>query len=55
MLGFDKNWVVNVIKATGNYAEIFDRNIGPSTPIGLERGLNSLWTQGGLLYTPPFR
>jgi general L-amino acid transport system substrate-binding protein len=55
MLGLDKNWVVNVIKAAGNSSEIFDRNIGPSTPIGLERGLNSLWTQGGLLYTPPFR
>lgn len=43
------------IKAVGNYGEIFDRFIGPNTPIGLERGLNALWTQGGILYSPPFR
>ncbi len=55
MLGLNKDWAVQVIKAVGNYGEIFDRNIGPDTPIGLERGLNALWTQGGLIYSPPFR
>ncbi|MBK0398156.1 amino acid ABC transporter substrate-binding protein [Limibaculum sp. M0105] len=55
MLGLPKDWAVNVIKSTGNYGEIFDRTIGPDTQIGLARGLNALWTQGGILYTPPFR
>ena len=39
----------------GNYGEIFERNVGVNTPIGLERGLNALWTDGGLQYAPPFR
>ncbi len=55
MLGLDKEWAKRAIKAVGSYAEVFDRNIGPKTPIGLERGLNALWTNGGLQYTPPFR
>ncbi len=55
MLGLDKDWAHKVIKAVGNYGEIFDRNIGPKTPIGLERGLNELWSKGGLLYAPPIR
>ncbi len=55
MLGLEKDFVVKMIAAVGNYGEIFERNIGPSTPIALERGLNALWTDGGLLYTPPFR
>ena len=55
MLGLEKDWVVKVISAVGNYGEIFDRHIGPSTDIALERGLNALWTNGGLQYTPPFR
>jgi general L-amino acid transport system substrate-binding protein len=46
---------VNVIKAVGNYAEIYDRNLGPETPLKIERGLNNLWNNGGLLYPPPFR
>jgi general L-amino acid transport system substrate-binding protein len=50
-----KDWAVHTIKARGNYGEIFDRHIGPETPVGLERGLNALWTNGGILYTPPFR
>ena len=54
-LGLSKDWAYNVIKAIGNYGESFDRNIGPSTPIALERGLNALWTDGGILYAPPFR
>ena len=55
MLGLDKQWVVRVIKAVGNYGEIFDRNVGPKTPIGLPRGLNAQWQNGGLQYSPPFR
>lgn len=54
-LGLDADWVVNVIGQVGNYAEIYDRNLGPSTPFDLERGLNSLWSDGGLLYAPPYR
>jgi len=55
MLGIDANWAVNAIKAGGNYGEIFEANIGESTPIGLARGLNAQWTDGGLMYAPPFR
>jgi general L-amino acid transport system substrate-binding protein len=54
-LGLDPDWVVNVISAVGNYAEIYDRNLGPDTPFNLDRGLNSLWSDGGLLYAPPYR
>jgi general L-amino acid transport system substrate-binding protein len=55
MLGLSQDWVVNVIAAGGNYGEIFERHIGVNTPIGLARGLNALWTEGGILYAPPFR
>ena len=55
MLGLDNAWAKNAIAANGNYGEIFETNIGASTPIGLARGLNALWTQGGLQYSPPFR
>ena len=55
MLGLSKDWAYNVIKAVGNYGEVFDRHIGPNTPVGLERGLNQLWSKGGILYAPPFR
>jgi len=56
MLGLERNWVVNVIKAVGNYGEIFDRWIGPETAIGLDRGANALYTEaGGILYSPPYR
>ena len=54
-LGLEADWVVDVITAVGNYGEIYDRNLGPGTPFDLERGLNSLWTEGGLLYAPPYR
>lgn len=54
-LGLEPGWAANVISAVGNYAEIFNRNVGPDTPLGLERGLNALWTEGGLLYAPPYR
>ncbi|OAN74922.1 amino acid ABC transporter substrate-binding protein [Jannaschia sp. EhC01] len=55
MLGLDADWAANAIAAGGNYGEIFEGNIGESTPIGLARGLNAQWTDGGLLYAPPFR
>ncbi|OSP55160.1 amino acid ABC transporter substrate-binding protein [Pseudoruegeria sp. SK021] len=55
MLGLSPDWAKNAILAGGNYAEIFDTYIGPETPIGLARGLNAQWTDGGLLYAPPFR
>jgi general L-amino acid transport system substrate-binding protein len=44
-----------VISQVGNYGEIFDRNVGPDTALGLSRGVNALWTDGGLLYSPPYR
>ncbi len=55
MLGLDNDWAKRAIAANGNYGEIFEANIGSKTPIGLARGLNALWTQGGLQYSPPFR
>ncbi|GGX68739.1 amino acid ABC transporter substrate-binding protein [Tateyamaria omphalii] len=55
MLGLDADWAMKAISAGGNYGEIFEGNIGESTPIGLARGLNAQWTDGGLLYSPPFR
>jgi general L-amino acid transport system substrate-binding protein len=54
-LGLEPDWVVDVITAVGNYGEIYERNLGAGTPFELERGLNSLWTDGGLLYAPPYR
>lgn len=54
-LGLSNDWVVGVISAVGNYGEIYDRNLGPGTPFDLDRGLNRLWTDGGLLYAPPYR
>jgi general L-amino acid transport system substrate-binding protein len=54
-LGLSPDWAYNVISQVGNYKEIYLRNVGPSTPLGLPRGVNSLWTDGGLLYAPPFR
>lgn len=55
MMGLDKDWAVRVLTAVGNYGEVFEKNIGEATPVGLARGLNAQWTQGGLLYAPPFR
>ena len=55
MLGLEKNWAHNVIKQVGNYGEVYDRYIGADTPIGLERGINALYTDGGLIYAPPMR
>ena len=55
MLGLDAEWAQRVLSVEGNYGEIFEKNIGENTPIGLARGLNAQWTDGGLLYSPPFR
>ena len=55
MMGLENDWAVKAIAAVGNYGEIFEKNIGESTPIGLARGLNAQYTDGGLLYSPPFR
>ena len=55
MIGLDKQWAVRAISAVGNYGEIFERNVGVNTPLGLARGLNAQWTNGGILYSPPIR
>ncbi|MCW5636613.1 MAG: amino acid ABC transporter substrate-binding protein [Rubrivivax sp.] len=55
LLGLDKEWAYRAIKAVGNYGEIFERHVGPKTSIGLPRGSNNLWSQGGLMYAPPIR
>lgn len=54
-LGLENDFTVQIIQEVGNYAEIYDRNLGPGTPFDLERGINAPWTNGGLLYSPPFR
>jgi general L-amino acid transport system substrate-binding protein len=54
-MGLPQDWALKAIKQSGNYGEIFERNIGPKTPLGLQRGLNALWTKGGLQYAPPIR
>jgi general L-amino acid transport system substrate-binding protein len=54
-LGVDEKWAYNAIKQVGNYGEIFERNVGKDSPLKLERGINDLWTKGGLMYAPPIR
>ncbi len=54
-LGLDDKWAYNIIKQVGNYGEIFERSVGPNTPLKLERGLNDLWTRGGLMYSAAMR
>jgi len=54
-LGLDEKWAYNIIKQVGNYGEVFERNVGVKTPLMIERGLNALWTNGGLMYSPPFK
>ena len=55
LLGLDKDWAARAIKATGNYGEIFERNVGPTSPLALPRGINKLWNKGGIQYAPPIR
>ncbi|WP_299625994.1 amino acid ABC transporter substrate-binding protein [Pelagibius sp.] len=54
-LGLDNDWAYRIVKQVGNYGEVFERNVGDGSPLKLARGINSLWTQGGLLYAPPFK
>jgi general L-amino acid transport system substrate-binding protein len=55
MMALDRRWAYNAIRAVGNYGEIFERNVGKGSAIGLERGPNALWNRGGLMYSPPIR
>ncbi len=55
LLGLDKEWLARAIKTTGNYGEIFERNVGPKSSLQLPRGLNNLWNKGGVQYAPPVR
>ena len=55
MLGLDNKWGYNIIKSVGNYGEIFERNVGEGTKLGLTRGPNALWNKGGLIFSPPIR
>jgi general L-amino acid transport system substrate-binding protein len=54
-LGLENGWMLNAIRAVGNYGEVFERNVGAGSPLKLARGLNGLWSQGGLMYAIPFR
>jgi general L-amino acid transport system substrate-binding protein len=54
-LGLDEQWAYNIVKQIGNYGEVFERNVGPDTPLALARGLNAQWLEGGLMYAAPFR
>jgi general L-amino acid transport system substrate-binding protein len=54
-LGLTKDWVIRIVKAVGNYGEVFERNVGSGSPLAISRGLNNLWNKGGLQYAPPIR
>jgi general L-amino acid transport system substrate-binding protein len=54
VLGIPEDWVVRAVSAVGNYGEMYDRNLGRGSPLKIERGLNRLWNEGGLMYAPPF-
>src|SRR6201989_1482536 len=54
-LGLTKDWVVRIVKLVGNYGEVFERNVGQGSPLKIERGLNRLWSKGGIQYAPPIR
>ena len=54
-MGLSNDFCYQIVKQVGNYGEIFDRNLGPDTQFNLSRGINALWTEGGLMYSPPFR
>jgi general L-amino acid transport system substrate-binding protein len=55
LLGLDKDWAYRIIKQVGNYGEAFERNVGKGSNVNLDRGVNALWTNGGLQYAPPVR
>ena len=54
-LGLDNDWAYRIVKQVGNYGEIFERNVGAGSRLKIDRGLNRLWTKGGLQYAPPIR
>ena len=54
-IGLPEEWAAQIIKAVGNYGEVFERNVGESTPLKIARGKNALWSAGGLQYAPPIR
>ena len=54
-LGLSDDWAYQTVKQVGNYGEVFERNVGQGSPLKIDRGLNALWNQGGILYAPPFR
>ncbi|MEZ5538047.1 MAG: amino acid ABC transporter substrate-binding protein [Thiolinea sp.] len=54
-LGLGNDWAANIIKQVGNYKQIYERNVGPETPLKLQRGVNALWKDGGIMYAPPIR
>ena len=54
-IGLSNDWAARIIKHVGNYGEVFDKTVGPDTPLGIARGVNALWTKGGLQYAPPVR
>ena len=54
-LGLTKDWVVRIVKLVGNYGEVFERNVGQGSPLKIDRGLNRLWSKGGIQYAPPIR
>jgi general L-amino acid transport system substrate-binding protein len=54
-LGLTKDWLVRIVKAVGNYGESFERNVGSGSKLGIARGLNNLWSKGGIQYAPPIR
>jgi len=54
-MGLTKDWVVRIVRRVGNYAEVYDRNVGVGSKLGIPRGINQLWTNGGILYAPPIR
>jgi general L-amino acid transport system substrate-binding protein len=55
MLGLGMKFGYNIVKQVGNYGESYERNVGLNTPLAIDRGLNNLWNNGGILYVPPFR
>jgi general L-amino acid transport system substrate-binding protein len=54
-LGLTNDWVVRIVSKVGNYAEIYDRNLGAGSKLKIERGVNRLWNKGGIQYAPPIR
>ena len=54
-IGLTKDWAARAIRRVGNYGEVFERNVGTKTPLGIPRGINQLWSAGGIMYAPPIR